>query len=128
MKLHEVHFCSQVLRSRGAAEAEENLTAKVHLVQFHLKSAEENLTEKCTECNFIPMSTRWQPSSPSRRRGLLGCLRVDIGTESVSHPPFSVLLFVSTPGSSCSIKKMYTTKLTSLITFFKRHCHARTRR
>ena len=38
---------SQVLRSR-ACEAEENLTAK------------------CTECNFKPMSTKRQPSTPSR--------------------------------------------------------------
>ena len=48
LKLHKVHFVvkfseaeAQPRRSRGAAEAEENLTAK------------------WTECNFIPMSTRW---------------------------------------------------------------------
>ena len=56
---------------------------------------------KCTECNFIPMSTKSQPSNPRRSRGLLGCLWVDIGSESVSRPPSSVFLFVSTPGPSC---------------------------
>ena len=62
--------------------------------------AEENLTAKCPECNFIPMPMRWQPSSPSRRRGFPGCLRVDIWTELVSCPPFSVIFFISAPGSS----------------------------
>ena len=75
---------------------------KVHFaVNFSEAEAEENFIAKYTECNFIPMSTRWQPSSPSRRRWLLGCLRVYIGTESVSYSPFSVFLFVSTPGPSC---------------------------
>ena len=36
MKLHEVHFA----------------------VKFSEAEAEENLTAKCTKCNFIPMSTR----------------------------------------------------------------------
>ena len=51
-------LASQVLQSQGAAEAE------------------ENLTEKCTKCNFIPMSTKSQPSSLRRSRGLLWCLWV----------------------------------------------------
>ena len=56
---------SQVLRSRDAAEAEENLTAK------------------STEFNFIPMSMRWKPSGPSGTQELLVCLWVDIRTGSI---------------------------------------------
>ena len=99
-------LCSQVLRSWGAAKAEENLTAK------------------WTKCNFIPMSTRWQPSSPSRRRGLLGCLRVDIGTKSVSHPPCSVILFVSTPGPSC-FEKLVLLQTLFMWSFLNFYCRAR---
>ena len=40
MKLHEVHFAVKL------CEAE----------------AEDNLSVECTECNFIPMSTKSQPA------------------------------------------------------------------
>ena len=59
------------------------LEMKLHSVYFAVKF-------DCEECNFIPMSTTWQASSLSRRRGLLGCLWVDIGSESVSRQSFSI--------------------------------------
>ena len=55
MKLHKLHFT----------------------VKFFKARAMEKLTVKCTEFNFIPMSTKRQPSSSRHRRGFLGCLFVD---------------------------------------------------
>jgi hypothetical protein len=48
----------------------DGLELKLHEVHFAVKlseaEAEENLTAKCTECSFNPMSTRRLPSTPSR--------------------------------------------------------------
>ena len=72
------------------------LEMKLHEVHFAVKlsKAEDNLTAKCTECNFITMPTKRLPISPRRSQGLLGCLQVNIGTKLVSHPPFSVVPFI----------------------------------
>ena len=44
------------------------------LLSLGCASASENFAAKCTKCNFIPMSTKSQPSSPRGSRGLLWCL------------------------------------------------------
>ena len=62
--------------------------------------AEENLTTKCTECSFNPMSMKRVPSTPRpslRGKVYLAVSELTLGKSLWCSPPLSVRLNVSTP-------------------------------